>query len=96
MWAGRGVRQQRNALAVSRKRGVAISNGFEVAAAICAYLAERQFFSIAREICGLCAVVAGRGRAFQTLTVTGRNRPAMADAKLRAASCSQEAEQLQL
>ena len=34
--------------------------------------------------------------AADRLTVTGRNRPTMTDAKLRVASCSQEAEQLQL
>jgi len=28
-----------------------ISDGFEIAAAVCDYLAERQFFSTAREVC---------------------------------------------
>jgi len=59
---GCSVREQCHALAVSWKRGVAISNGFKFAAAFCTYLAKRQWFASARKIRGECATAARGGR----------------------------------
>ena len=49
---GRGVCQQRHALALSRKRGRAAGRGLEAHVAARSHPAERQRVSIARKICG--------------------------------------------